>query len=380
MMVKKFRYLKIPIEQDLKNKMVFVGGPRQVGKTTLALSLLDPSNEKNPAYLNWDILNHQKMILRVEIPLSSSLIILDEIHKYARWRNFIKGLYDEHHSTNRFLVTGSARLDYFNKGGDSLLGRYHYYRLHPFSLCELNSNPTQSDTEHLLAWGGFPEPLFSGESKTLKRWQNERNHRIIHEDLISLQYVKELSLLDLLMDALPERVGSPLSIKNLAEDLSVSPATVQRWITLFDNLYVSFRIPPYGAPRIRAVKKEQKLYLWDWTQISDPGARFENMVALHLLKYCHFQTDTLGEKYELRYLRDTDKREIDFVVLKNKKPIMAIECKVSDKSLSPHISYFRERTEIPKFYQVHMGGNDFGHENTGRVLPFWDFCIKEGMI
>lgn len=379
MMVKNFRYLKPAVIQDLKAKMVFVGGPRQVGKTTLAISMLEPATEKNQAYMNWDILRHQKMILKGEFPLSNPLIILDEIHKYARWRNLIKGLYDEHHSTNQFLVTGSARLDYFNKGGDSLLGRYHYYRLHPFSLPELNTQPTKSDAEHLLAWGGFPEPLFSGDTKTLNRWQNERNHRIVHEDLISLQQVKELSLLDLLMDALPTKVGSPLSLKSLAEDLQVSPATIQRWVTLFDNLYVSFRIAPYGAPRIRAVKKEQKLYLWDWTQISDPGARFENMVASHLLKFCHFQTDTLGERYELRYLRDTDKREVDFVVLKEKKPLFAVECKVSDKELSPHISYFKDRTEIPKFYQVHMQEKDFGHETSGRLMPFWNFCLKENL-
>ncbi|MBL4818622.1 MAG: ATP-binding protein [Deltaproteobacteria bacterium] len=359
--------------------MVFMGGPRQVGKTTLALSLLKPPTEKNPAYLNWDILAHQKAILRGELPLSEPLIVLDELHKYARWRNLLKGLYDEHKSTNQFLVTGSARLDYFSKGGDSLLGRYHYYRLHPFSLRELNSKPTLKDAEHLLAWGGFPEPLFSGNSKTLKRWQNERNYRIVHEDLTGLQLVKELSLLDLLMDALPSKVGSPLSVKSLAEDLQVSHATIERWLVLFENFYVSFRIPPFGSPRIRAVKKEQKLYLWEWSQIEDPGARFENMVALQLLKFCHYQLDTLGERYELRYLRDTDKREIDFVVLHNKKPVMAVECKFGGGSLSPHIKYFKERVSIPRLYQVHMKEKDFGHESTGRVLPFWKFCQLEKM-
>jgi predicted AAA+ superfamily ATPase len=304
---------------------------------------------------------------------------LDEIHKYKKWRSLIKGLYDQHHSTNRFLVTGSARLDYFNKGGDSLLGRYHYYRLHPFSLCELNSSPTKDDVAHLLAWGGFPEPLFSGTTKTLKRWQNERNYRVVHEDLISLQLVRELSLLDLLMDILPSKVGSPLSINSIAEDLQVSHATAQRWLTLFDNLYISFRIPPLGDELIRAVKKEQKLYLWDWTQITDPGARFENMVASQLLKFCHFHTDTSGERYELRYIRDTDKREIDFVVLKDKKPVMAVECKIQDKQLSPHIAYFKERITLPKIYQVHMGTKDFGNETSGRVLPFWEFCVVENM-
>jgi predicted AAA+ superfamily ATPase len=376
---KKDRYLKEPISLDLKEKMVFVGGPRQVGKTTLALSLLSPGAAQSSAYLNWDILEHQKRIMRNEIALSPPLIVLDEIHKFKRWRSLLKGLYDQHHETNQFLVTGSARLDYFNKGGDSLLGRYHYYRLHPFSLRELNVSPTKSDAEHLLTWGGFPEPLFAGTSKTLKRWQNERNYRVVHEDLISLQHVRELSLLDLLLEILPSKVKSPLSIKSLAEDLQVSHETTQRWLTLFDNLYISFRIPPFGDERIRAVKKEQKLYLWDWTQIEDQGARFENLVALQLLKFCHFYTDTEGERYELRYIRDTDKREVDFIVLKDKKPVMAVECKIQDKELSPHLKYFNERIKIPKLYQVHMGSKDFGHATSGRVLPFWKFCQIEAM-
>lgn len=378
-MGKILRYLVEPIREDLPQKMVFVGGPRQVGKTTLALSFLEPPTEKNPAYLNWDILSDQKAILRGNLPLSEPLIILDEIHKYARWRNLLKGLFDEHRSTNNFLVTGSARLDYFSKGGDSLLGRYHYYRLHPFSLCELNQTPTKNDAEHLLTWGGFPEVLFAGQSKTLKRWQNERNYRIIHEDLSTLQMVKELTLLDLLVDVLPTKIGSPLSVKSLAEDLQVSPATIERWLVLLENLYVCFRIPPFGAPKIRAVKKEQKLYLWDYSQIEDPGSRFENMVALQLLKFCHYQVDTTGERYELRYLRDTDKREVDFIVLHNKKPVMAIECKLKDANLSPHVAYFRDRLSVPKWYQVTMNEIDFGRYTQGRVLPFWKFCLEEKM-
>lgn len=379
MQVKNLRYLRSFIQSDIAKKMVFVGGPRQVGKTTLALSFLKPPSPSNPAYLNWDILAHKKQLLRGELPLSEPLIILDEIHKYARWRNMIKGFYDEHRETNRFFVTGSARLDYFSKGGDSLLGRYHYYRLHPFSLNELTSSPKSSDVEHLLEFGGFPEPLFSGNNTTLKRWRNERNFRVVHEDLTSLQHVKEISLLDLLLESLPERVGSPLSVKSLSEDLQVSHQSIERWITLFENLYLAFRIPPFGSPKIRAVKKEQKLYLWDWTQIEDRGLRFENMVAAQLLKYCHLQNDAYGEKYELRYLRDTDKREIDFVVVKGKTPQFAVECKSKDKSLSPAIKYFQERTSIPKFYQVHLLDSDFGHEQKGRVLPFRKFCEIEKM-
>jgi predicted AAA+ superfamily ATPase len=229
---------------------------------------------------------------------------------------------------------------------------------------------SKTDVRHLLKFGGFPEPLFSGTERTLKRWQKERRHKIIYEDLRDLESVKEISLIDLLVDALPARVGSPLSVKNLAEDLQVSPKAVDRWLGILERLYISFRVAPFGSPKIRALKKEQKLYLWDWATIENDGARFENMVASHLLKYCHFLEDTEGDVMELRYLRDTDGREIDFVVTKNKKPLFAIECKLSEKNLSSHIRYFAERTPIPEFYQVHLDEADFGNpKSIGRCLP-----------
>jgi uncharacterized protein len=373
-MLKKQRYLKNQIALDLKQKMVFIGGPRQVGKTTLSLQFLSPSNEKNPCYLNWDRTSDRQIILKDQLPLENPLLILDEIHKYKNWRGLVKGLYDKYHDDLQLLVTGSARLDHFRKGGDSLMGRYHYLRLHPLSLNELSRSPTKSDLGGLLKFGGFPEPFFKGSIVAHRRWQRERLHRVVYGDLRDLENVKEISLIELLVEALPGRVGSPLSLKNLGEDLEVSQPTVARWITILDNLYLTFRIAPYGAPRIRAVKKEQKIYFWDWTQVENLGARFENLVASHLLKFCHFREDTLGHKMELRFLRDTDRREIDFVVLEDKKPLFAVECKTGDKSLSSHIKYFSERTNIPAFYQVHQGDKDYGKIATGRVLPFTTFC------
>lgn len=373
-MVKTPRYLSQPIEEDLRSKMVFIGGPRQVGKTTLSLQFLTPSTEKNPAYLNWDRATDRSLILKDQIPLSETLVVFDEIHKYRNWRSLVKGLYDKNKSENKFIVTGSARLDHFRKGGDSLLGRYHYYRLHPFSLRELHSSPTKRDLEELLHLSGFPEPLLGQDQKKLRRWQKERVQRVVYEDLRDLETVKEISLIELLVESLPARVGSPLSLKNLAEDLQVSQPTVARWLTILDNLYMTYRISPYGSPKIRAVKKEQKVYFWDWSQNENPGALFENLVASQLLKFCHFKEDTEGYKMELRFLRDTDKREVDFVVIQNKKPLFAVECKSGERSLSPHISYFAQRTPIPQFYQVHQGTRDYGKESSGRVLPFEKFC------
>lgn len=368
------RYLFDIIEKTLNKKMVFIGGPRQVGKTTLSLEYLAPSTPQNESYLNYDDLSDRKKILKNELPLSKAFIVLDEIHKYKKWRSLLKGLFDKYHNITKILVTGSARLDYFRKGGDSLLGRYRYFRLHPLSLFEISKEPSKKDLSDLLLYGGFPEPFFSKNEDELRIWQNERMKKVIMEDLRDLQNVKEVSLLLLLAETLPSRVGSPLSLNNLSLDLDVSSVTLKNWVNLLSNLYYIFMISPYGAPKIRAVKKLQKSYMWDWSQVQDKGAKFENLVASQLLKYCHFIEDTKGHVMELRYLRDTDGREVDFVVLQDKEPIFAVECKTGDKSLSPHIKYFRERTPIPKYYQVHQGEKDFGLDQEGRVLPFITFC------
>lgn len=367
------RYIENSVDEDLKSKMVFVGGPRQVGKTTFALTFLSEPSEKHPAYLNWDNILIRPALLRGELPPNESIIVLDEIHKFARWRNLVKGFYDARKSEISFIITGSARLDYYSKGGDSLQGRYHYYRLHPFSLREINTNPSRSDVQRLLKYGGYPEPFLKADEKFWRRWQRERLQRVIYEDIRDLENIKEISLLELLAEELPNRVGAPLSVKKLKELLQVAHETVERWLKIFERMYYCYRIPPYGSPKVRAVKKEQKLYLWDWSIIPDSGPRFENFIASQLLKYCHLREDTEGFRMDLRFIRDTDKREIDFVVLKDGEPVFAVECKSGEKSINPALFYFMERTPIPKFYQVHEGSKDY-EKNGVRVLPVQIFC------
>lgn len=312
-------------------------------------------------------------LLRGELPPNEGIIVLDEIHKFARWRNLVKGFFDTKKSDVSFLITGSARLDFYSKGGDSLQGRYHYYRLHPFSIQEFSNNPSESDVQSLLKFGGFPEPLLRAEEKFWRRWQRERLQRIIYEDIRDLENIKEISLLELLAEELPNRVGAPLTIKKIRELLQVAHETVERWLKIFERMYYCYRIPPYGSLRIRAVKKEQKLYLWDWSMVPDPGPRFENFVASQLLKYCHFMEDTEGFRMDLRFIRDTDKREIDFVVLKEGSPMFAVECKSGEKNINQSLFYFMERTSIPKFYQVHEGRKDYEKKGV-RVLPVHTFC------
>ena len=366
------RYLAEPIKEDLARKMVFVGGPRQVGKTTLATTLLG-GGRRHLGYLNWDDARARRGLLRGELPAGQKLIVLDEIHKFPGWRNLVKGFYDTEGDRTSFLVTGSARLDHYRKGGDSLQGRYHYYRLHPMTLGEMGPDATSDDLQTLMRFGGFPEPLFADNERTWRRWQRERVSRVVYEDLRDLENVREVALVELLVEALPERVGSPLSVQSLREDLQVAHETVERWLRILERLYVCFRVPPFGAPRIRAVRKEKKLYLWDWSAVPDKGARFENMVASHLLKLCHHVEDTEGHSMELRFMRDTDRREVDFVVIRDKQPLFALECKSGEKAPSPAINYFRQRTGITRFYQVHLGKRDYLSNGT-RVLPFRTFC------
>jgi uncharacterized protein len=356
--------------------MVFVSGPRQVGKTTLALQLAGIADRRHPAYLSWDDVRARPRIRAGELPSGQPLVILDEIHKYARWRGLVKGLFDTRAPGQSLIVTGSARLDVYRRGGDSLHGRFHPYRLHPLSVTEVGGKRAELDT--LMRFGGFPEPFFAANERAWRRWQRERRDRIVREDVRDLERVREISLIELLVEALPARVGSPLSVKNLREELEVAHETAERWLKILENLYVCFRIPPFGTPRIRAVKKEQKLYLWDWSEVPDPGARFENLVASHLLKLCHFQEDTEGERLELRFLRDTDGREVDFVVLRGRKPLFAVEVKSGERAVSPAVRYFKERAGIPRWYQVHLGDKDTLLDGV-RLLPFEKFCREVGV-
>ena len=354
------RYNKRFIIKDLSKKMVFLAGPRQVGKTTLAQQLLaeqanTPSGGQR--YFNWDDVADREILLGKTLPFLPGLVVLDEIHKYCHWRTLLKGLYDKRKSELQILVTGSARLDYYRQGGDSLQGRYHLHRLHPLSYAELSGH-TPADLEALFIFGGFPEPFLAQSETETRRWSREYRSRVLRDDLRDLEQINNISLLEQMSLRLPELVGSPLSLNALREDLQVSHQTIVRWMNILEQLYSVFRIYPFGSPKVRAVKKEAKHYHFDWTQIKDQAARFENLVACHLLKWCHFLEDTEGWEMELRYFRDTDKREVDFVLLQEGKPTFFIECKLSAKEPSPHLRYLSKKFTKVQAVQVHLYGHD----------------------
>jgi len=358
------RYLRDQVEADLRRKMVFVAGPRQVGKTTLARGL--PGAAKG--YLNWDVPAHRERILRGELP-PSRLWVLDEIHKYRKWRNFLKGVYDARRRGQRILVTGSARLDLYRHGGESLQGRYHLLRMHPLSVAELDIRRPEG-LRDLLSLGGFPEPFFGGSDVEARRWSREYRNLLVREEVTSLERVLDLGTLELLVLSLPERVGSPLSLNALREDLGVAHKTVASWLDILERLYAIFRLSPFGAPRLRAVRKERKHYHLDWSIVPGEPARFENLVAAHLLKWVHWQQDTRGRDLDLRYFRDIDGREVDLVVVERRAPVLLVECKWSDAEPDRGLRYLKARFPDCEAWQVSATGRkDHVTPDGIRVAP-----------
>lgn len=374
------RYI-LPLVNEIlaDGKMVFIAGPRQVGKTTFTLSLLS----QKEGYFNWDIEPHRVKILNNPGQFwghtaNPTRLVLDEIHKFPRWKRFLKGLYDDVGQDIEILVTGSGRLNVYQKGGDSLFGRYSLCRLHPFSVGELlqtNSvlpptdciqkiirDPYIPQAEKLLGnlekFTGFPEPLFAEDTRRLNRWRKQHRELVIREDLRDLSRIHELGLIDALVELLPGRIGSPLSLNALREDLNVAHGSVQNWISTLERLYYLFEIRPFFGKLARTLKRERKVYLFDFTRIPEEGARFENLVALHLKKAVDAWTDFGFGDYALCYVRDKEKREVDFLITESNKPFCMVECKLSENALDKNLVYFSERIHPEHTFQVIRGGQD----------------------
>ena len=334
------RSITIHLKKDLDNKIVLLSGPRQIGKTFLSKRL-----NLNYEYLSFDDSELRKIIMNRSWNRESELVIFDELHKKPKWKSWIKGIYDTEGVRPRLLVTGSARMDVFKKGSDSLAGRHFNYRLHPFSVAELKDQMSPIETLHrLMTVGGFPEPFLEGTEIFAKRWRSTHLDKILKEDLLELENVRNIKLIEILVDLLADRVGSSVSYSSLARDLEISPHTVKKWIGILESLYVIFVVPPYSKNLARAIIREPKIYFYDNGRVnSDNGARFENIVANALLKKLHLGQDLLGEKSQLYYLRDKEKREVDFLTVIDNKLIDMVEVKMSDDNLSQALVYFNER-------------------------------------
>lgn len=337
------------IQKDLEEKIVLLSGPRQVGKTTLSRELW-----KGPqAYLNFDHVEDRAVIRKRMWDRNVELVVFDELHKWKNWKGWIKGIYDVEGVRPRLLVTGSARMDVFKKGGDSLAGRNFSLRLHPLSIAELKGEPPRETLDRILKFGGFPEPFRKDSSTFAARWRRGHLERIIREDLLDLERVRDVKNIELLVDLLAERVGSPVSYSSLARDLEVSPHTVKHWVQILEKLYVIFVLTPYSSRSARGLRKEPKIYFYDTGRIpSGDGPRFENLIATHLLKRKHYLEDTQGVAAGLFYLRDREKREVDFVTTSDRKIEWFVEAKLGDSSLHKPLAYFTERFRPQASFQL----------------------------
>lgn len=319
-------------------------------------------------YFNWDDVEFRRLWVKTPsaiIPPKQEkgipLLVLDEIHKDRFWKRNLKGLYDTLEHPCDILVTGSARLDVYRRGSDSMMGRYFPFRLHPFSLRELGYKDVlppddmreslfsralkakKSSARHLddfMAYGPFPQPFLGQNARQARMWRQVHSQAVIREDLRDISHLHDLGRVELMASLLPERVGSLFSLKNMTEDMEISFDVLKRWLTYLKAVYYIFEIKPYTRRIPRSLKRDGKIYLWDYSAIKDKAARFENLVAHHLLKTCHFWTDTGEGTFDLYYLRNKEKQEIDFLIVRNGEPWLPVEVKWSDRDLSPNWKRF----------------------------------------
>jgi predicted AAA+ superfamily ATPase len=345
------RYLEESIKNDLREKIVLLSGPRQVGKTTLSKQLIDPF-----VYLSFDAAADRRLIADEAWDKTAGLVVFDELHKMKRWKTWLKGLYDTRGIPPGILVTGSARLDVLRKGGDSLAGRFHSYRLHPFTVKELAIPAGESPRailDRILETGGFPEPYLKGTEIDAARWRRSHVDSIVRQDLLDLENVRDLRSIEILIDLLKARVGAPTSFASLAGDLQVSIPTVRRWLEILENLCLIFPVRPYHRNIARAILKEPKYFFYDTGSVEgDRSARLENVVACALLRELHHLEDTTGARIGLYYLRDKEKREVDFLAVVNHHPVLMAEVKTGDDAFARPLYHFREALPGTRAVQV----------------------------
>lgn len=341
------RYLLARIRADLPTKMVVLTGPRQVGKTTLARALMQ--THEPAQYLNWDVAADRAVLQRQSWQPAAKLLVLDEIHKMAGWKTWLKGVVDARAPGQALLVTGSARMETFRQSGESLAGRYFALRLHPISVrewCDSAGATPEDALARLLERGGFPEPFLSTEPEHAARWRAQYITDLVREDVLEFSRVQEMGALRLFVDVLRERVGSPLSLASIARDLAVSPTTLKRYLDILQALFIVFTVQPWHHNVARSLLQAPKVYFYDGGLVrGDEGLRFENAVAAMLLKHAEYQADTRGMATGLHYIRTKDGAEVDFALSLDGALTHLVECKLTDTKPHRALVGFAERFE-----------------------------------
>jgi len=353
-----------------ERQMAMVSGPRQVGKTTTCRLHAD-------TYLNWDNGDDRALILKGPAAVAERLglqklrtspptALFDELHKFGKWKQFLKGFFDTYGDQVRIVVTGSSRMDIYHRGGDSLMGRYFLYRMHPLTVAEairqdlpdpnriIRSPRTigQDDFAALWTHGGYPEPFVKREIRFTRRWRTLRMGQLLREDVRDMTRIQQLGQLETLAALLAVRSGEQLVYSALATEIQTSVDTIRRWIGTLCHLQMGFLVRPWFKNVSRSLRKEPKWFLRDWSGIDDPGTRAETFIACHLLKAVEGWTDLGLGTFQLGYLRDKEQREVDFVVVRDSKPWFLVETKSNDDRLSPSLEYYQDQLNAPLAFQV----------------------------
>ena len=368
-------------------QMAFLSGPRQVGKTTLARRF-------GSDYLNWEEKRTRLLVLKGaravgesfsldEHAESGKVLVFDEIHRYSKWKTFLKGFFDIYEKSAKVIATGSAKMDVYKRGGDSMMGRYFPYRIHPFSVAELldTSIPDENaivrqpreipndEWNALVSFGGFPEPFMNRQMRFLRKWRSLRMEQLLTQDIRDLTKTVELDQVEALATILANRSGEQLVFAPLACEVTASEPTVKKWVSVLKALYYGFTIKPYYRNIENAIRKTQKWYLRDWSGIEDAGKRAETMVACHLLKAVECWTDLGFGDFDLFYLRDKKKREVDFLVTRDKKPWFLAEVKKADDTLSENLLHFQKATGARHAFQVVLESEYEGRDCFASTEP-----------
>ena len=395
-------------------KMIFLIGPRQVGKTTFARKwLTDLGCSDN--YFNWDDPAVMKAyranplyfrnVIEERFKGAPVPIVFDELHKHKDWRDILKGFYDTNKEKMRLLVTGSARLGIYRKSGDSLIGRYFSYQMFPLGLPEITadfshiltdesaftagevlldrSRKASVDTarkslDDLMTYGGFPEPLLRASARFHRRWQRDYKSLLIREDVRDLSRISDIKGLEQLVELLPCRVGAPLSLNALREDLSGHHSTIANWLNILQALYLVFIIRPWHQNLLRSLKKEPKLYFYDWSLLTDPAIRFENLLAVSLVRMAARFSETGLGVFEIMYLRDTTKKEVDFVLIKDGRPVALFEAKEHSRVISQAGRYFSRKLSAPFFQIIRTSEKPETFPDNCFTIPAANFLMLTG--
>lgn len=345
------RWVFDQIKADLTKKMVFLSGPRQVGKTWLSRRIAEQFT--SPVYLTWDNTQDRQIIIDEAWSPEADLLVFDEIHKMPEWKTYLKGVFDTRPAETAILVTGSARLETFRQSGESLAGRFFHHRLFPITPAEADWAESARSLDHFVTRGGFPEPFLAQDPNDAQRWRRFYLDGLIREDILNFENIRDLRAMNLLVELLRARVGSPLSYQAIAEDIGVAPNTVRKYIDVLEALYIVFRIYPHRRSIARAMTQQPKLYFFDTGLVAgDPGIRLENHVAVALLAAGGVAEDTDGIARSVRYLRTKEGKEVDFLLTREEEPTLMVEVKTSDRHPTPSLAYFRERYRIPAIQLV----------------------------